>query len=153
MEPVFEQEGYASDTFMNTSNVVKRLIREYEEHHSLIVAFDFDDTVNPSKPEYNCFYVIELLQELSKIDTITLICFTCRCKEEHYVEVREYLDANRIRCDYINENAPNVPFETSRKIFYNVFLEERAGLKSAYEQLVQFLDWYYHDREESTWDI
>lgn len=156
MEPIFEQQGYVTDTFMKTSNVVDRLIREYEEHGSLIIAYDFDDTVKPSKPDYDCSYVEELLKELSKIDEMTLICFTCRSSADDLEDTKSYLRDHGIRCDYINENAPYLDMETSNKIFYNIFLEERAGLKSVYEQLVRFLYWYYHLRKEEeskSWDI
>ncbi|MCM1218317.1 MAG: hypothetical protein NC548_27845 [Lachnospiraceae bacterium] len=148
MEPIFEREGHVTDTFMNTNNLVTRLIHEYQEHNNIIVAYDFDDTVCPSKPTYDCSYVIELLQELSKLDTITLICFTCRNGESDILEIKEFADSHNFRCDCINDNSPTLTMDTSRKIFYNIFLEERGGLKTAYEILVRFLDWYYHERKE-----
>ena len=39
-----------------------------------------------------------------------------------------------ISIDYINESPPYIPF-TGNKVYYNILLDDRAGLRSAYEIL------------------
>lgn len=138
--PEFENVGYVTDTYMHRQHCIQQLINDYHKYGRIIVAYDFDDTVRPDDG-CDCSYVTELLAECSKIDERYMICFTCRT--EPYDEVISYLDSNGIRHDKINDNADDIEFETSRKILYSVFLDNRAGLKSAYEILVGFLKWYY----------
>lgn len=142
--PEFVESKVVSDTFMNKHRAIERLISDYHIFGKIIVAYDFDDTVKPKFGE-NCSYVTELLQECSKIEEIVMICFTCRCEYSAMVEVQNTLDELNIRHDYINENATDISFETSRKILYSIFLDDRAGLSAAYETLVGFLKWYYEE--------
>ena len=135
------------DQFLSNKNAINQLIEDYKKYGKLIIAYDFDDTVKPSLPNYSCNQVIELLQVCSGLSVFNMVCFTCRYKKEDLNEVVEYLDKLHIRHDCINENHPDCQIETSRKIFFNVFLDNRAGLKSAYEILVGFLDWYRGENE------
>lgn len=142
--PDFIETGCVSDTFISKQRAIDRLISEYHRFGRIIVAYDFDDTVVPQSGE-NCSYVVELLQECSKIDTIAMVCFTCRSSNDDLMEVRRNLDRLEIRWDRINDNVEGCPFETSRKILYSIFLDDRAGLGAAYETLVGFLKWYYEE--------
>ena len=41
--------------------------------------------------------------------------------------------------DTINEDAPFIDF-TARKVFYNIFLDDRAGLRQTYDELIRLYD-------------
>lgn len=86
----FENEGYATDTFFNEDNCVKRLLEEWEEHGKLIVAYDFDATVNGTyQTDCDCDQMIELIRACKEMGC-TLIVFTARPDGEHEI-VKSYL--------------------------------------------------------------
>lgn len=122
------------DPYLDDLNCIERLIKTYEEFGSLIIAFDFDNTVyDYYKKGYRYDRVISLLKEAKKIG-FTLILFTC-CDESKYEEMRNHCKEVGIEPDYINETPKNIPFGTPNKVYYNILLDDRAGLSSAYNQL------------------
>ena len=95
------------------------------------MAFDFDDTVYDfHKKGRNYRDVIKLLQELKAIYCY-LICWT---GQEDLQFVKTFLIENNIPFDVINENPPFHKL-TSRKVYANAYLDDRAGLKQVYEEL------------------
>ena len=144
-KPIIEEVGLPLDTYLIKENVIERIWKEYIEHGQLIVAYDYDSTVCPSQDgNESCDQVIELLHQCSKIRDIKMICFTARNPSD-YNDVKKYLSEHDIRWDKVNENIDNVKkiFSDHGKIFYNIFLDDRAGLASAYETLVEFINRYY----------
>ena len=134
----FENEGYATDTFFNEDNCVKRLLEEWEEHGKLIVAYDFDATVNGTyQTDCDCDQMIELIRACKEMGC-TLIVVTARPDGEHEI-VKSYLRDHDIPFDYFNENDPEYPGLESRKIFYNIFFDDRCGLASAYQTMVKVI--------------
>ena len=123
------------DHYLNSENAFNRLVEEYGKYNSLVVAFDFDDTVYDFHKKGNLYHaVIELLRDLKQINC-HLICWTGQQDLEF---VAEYLIENHIPFDGINENPPFYK-SSSRKIYANVFLDDRAGLKQVYGDLKQLL--------------
>lgn len=136
-----------SDTFFSNDRAIERLIHDYKEHQNLIVAYDFDDTVKPSKPNNSCDIVIKLLQICSKLQ-FTMICFTVRSGQSDIGMVKDTCKSLGIACNYINEDCIQFKEEMenpqcAHKIFYNIFLDDRAGLESACKILVGFLEWFF----------
>ncbi len=121
------------DFYLDDYNVIKRLTKTWLEEKKLIIAYDFDDTVYDY---YGCGReftdVITLLQRCEKVGA-HFICFTAR-PEDDYSEIKCYLANAKIPCDYINENIP-IMWKTGRKIYYNILLDDKAGLSSAYHCL------------------
>lgn len=133
------------DFFLNKENTIERLHNEWEEHGSLIIAYDFDDTVYDLYDRgFSCNQVIELLKRCKKCEA-KFIVFTCRGEEEKPAMV-EYLTENDIPFDAINENIEGINF-SGRKIYYNVLLDDRAGLQSAYECLLKTVELIERRRE------
>ena len=125
------------DYYLDDKNVVNRLIAEYRKHNSLIVAYDFDNTVYDYHNEGHKYdELVELLRRLKSMGCY-LIVFTSRSEVELDF-VKTYLKSNNIPHDSVNENAPFAKFD-GRKIYYNILLDDRAGLRSAYECLNEFL--------------
>ena len=129
----FEDRFIAGDDFyLNEENAFLRLTEEYEKH-KLIVAFDFDNTVfdyNERGFEYK--NVIELLRVCKEVGCY-LSVFTSD-GWERIPQIEEYLKKHNIPYDGINENPDVIKFN-GRKIYYNVLLDDRAGLPSAYRVL------------------
>lgn len=62
-----------------------------------------------------------------------LILSTC-CDESKFEFMKSECNKVGISIDYINESPPYIPF-TGNKIYYNIMLDDRAGLSAAYEIL------------------
>jgi hydroxymethylpyrimidine pyrophosphatase-like HAD family hydrolase len=112
--------------------LIEKLIRQFNEHGRLIVAFDFDDTVYPySYPEHVVERTHELLRRC-KLAGHELICFTAN---SDIPKITNYLQTNDIPCDAINVSSVH----SEGKIFYNIFLEDKTGLDQTIEILEEFL--------------
>ena len=119
------------DFYLNPANSSNRLIEEYKKYGTLVVAFDFDDTVYDFHKKGRIYNdVIQLLQELKAMNCY-LICWTGQEDEDF---VRTYLHENKIPFDAFNENPP-FHKSTSKKVYANAYLDDRAGLKQVFDEL------------------
>jgi len=124
------------DFYLKKENTFQRLLREYKTYNSLVVAFDFDNTVYDFHQVGLEFSdVIQLLQKLKSIGCY-LIIFTAN-EDEKFIQ--DYCNERDIPFDAINENPPFYQSE-ARKIYYNVLLDDRAGLKETFEHLNNLLN-------------
>lgn len=123
---------------MDQERALGRLLIEYEKHGQLIVAFDFDDTVfnTHERPGWEYNQVIELLRKVQPYAYI--ICWSASVPER-YESMWQYFRENNIPCQAINEDAPWI-VSHGRKIYANIYLDDRAGLESAYSLLSLFLE-------------
>lgn len=119
------------DFYLKPQNACKRLFYEYEKYGGITVAYDFDDTVYDFHKKARTYEdVIDLLKELKSIGCY-LICWTGQQDLEF---VKNYLKKQKIPFDTINENPPFYT-STSRKIYANAYLDDRAGLNQVYKEL------------------
>lgn len=128
-----------SDTFTSTEACVDRLLVEYERHKSLIVAFDFDDTVFDFHHKGRSHErVLTVLQRCNRAG-FHLVLFTASAPAR-FDSMREHMAEQGIHVSSINENPIPLPFGHNGKIYYNILLDDRAGLGQAVEVLEQVLD-------------
>lgn len=121
------------DHFLDEFEVMDRLVREWKRYGRLVIAYDFDNTVyDYHNAGHSYSMVIELLRKCKEIGAY-FICFTAR-EDEELEFVRHYLNDNNIPVNAINENPDFLPFK-GRKIYYNILLDDRAGLTQAYNTL------------------
>lgn len=126
------------DYFLDDSNIITRLVNEWNKHGELIIAYDYDSTVFDYGDKGRKFNdVISLLQKCKMVGA-KFIVFTC-CGEEKYESIKKYLINNNIPFDKINENIEGLDFG-GRKIYYNILLDDRAGLSSAYNCLLKAIE-------------
>ena len=119
------------DHYLNKENTYQRLKSEYNEHGSLVVAYDFDNTVYDFHNKgWKFDDVVGLLRKLKSINC-HLIVFTANQDMDIVVD---YLVQHNIPYDGINENPPFFKSE-SRKIYYNILLDDRAGLSECFTHL------------------
>lgn len=104
-----------------------RLIGEYEKYHNLIIGFDFDNTVCGLNNEI-VSKVIFLLQECKKLGFI-LCLYTISASDEWLAWKVKYCEYFGISPDYVNDSPV---LRGSRKPFFNILLDDRAGLNEAY---------------------
>lgn len=127
-------DGNMKHHFMDHNNVGTRLLKEWIEHKELIIAVDFDNTVfDYHRQGHDYSEIAEILRRAKKIGAY-IIVFTA-AEEERYDFIKNFMDRWDIPYDNINENKPGLPF-TGRKIYYNILLDDRAGLYSAFQGLL-----------------
>jgi len=112
-----------------------RLKQDYLAHKSLFVAFDYDNTVFDYHDRgINYDEIIEILRTCKSLG-FTLILFTGNEGEKLEV-IKQDLKNREIPFDLINEN----PLMKTRKPYYNILLDDRAGLKESYNNLKRLID-------------
>ena len=129
-----------NDRFLSSDENYKRLKSEYFKYSGkIIVAFDFDNTVYDFHNIGDKFpKMVQLLQDCRELG-MYLIVFSAS-EQKRYVEISSYLNENNIPFDAINDNAPFAPFQNREgKIYYNILLDDRAGLREAYNLLSQLI--------------
>lgn len=108
----------------------QRLRKDYQQHKSIFVAFDYDNTVfDYHNQGISYIKIIELLRVCKSLG-FTLILFTGNEGDQLEIIKKDLINRN-IPFDLINEN----PLMETRKPYYNILLDDRAGLKEAYQNL------------------
>jgi len=124
-----------TDEYLIPDASYQRLLKEYREHGSIVVAFDFDNTVYDFHNKGVSYdQVIQLLRELRRYKCY-LICFTANTNSTF---VEDFLLDKSIPFDAINENPPFFKCD-ARKIYFNALLDDRAGLLQVYTELNQLI--------------
>lgn len=124
---------------MKTNTCVDRLVREWRLHNKIIIAVDFDDTVfdyhgkwesmtkrwHESEHEKDVVDVVKEAQEFGAY----VVMFTAapRGLDDWGVQ-RNHMAALGIRVDSVNANPVELPFGHDGKPYYNILLDDRAGL-------------------------
>ncbi len=116
----------------------KRLIREWIEYGKIIVAVDFDDTINPwgftSDEDKKDFERIAKLLKEVRLTGAWIVIHTA-CDKDRYDDIRKICSEVGIKIDTINQNPIDLPYGNDRKIYANIFLDDRAGLNEALNML------------------
>ena len=108
-----------------------RLVEQYQKMDRLIIAYDFDDTVSPYYSN-GCCRAASTIRMAKEHLNAYLIVYTCN---QDYDKIKKYLDKNKIPYDAINENAPFIHFNKKGKLYYNLLLDDKAGLHQAISDL------------------
>lgn len=122
-----------SDPYTCNKACINRLVDDYSTHGKLVVAFDFDNTISDyHNIGYSFDRVINLLKACE--NNHHLVCFTANKDEEM---VSSYIEKT---IGIVNFTINESPVDTGgRKIYYNILLDDRAGLESAVYQLEKFI--------------
>jgi hypothetical protein len=121
------------DPYFSHEYSVERLLAVYNKHKTIIIALDFDETFyDCHKKEYTFSKVISLIKECNELN-FTIIIFTAS-KVGRYPLMLDYCNQIGIKIDGINVNPSGLPegMGTNGKIYYNLLLDDKAGLYSAY---------------------
>lgn len=125
------------DPYFSTERCVERLYEQYKIHGSLIVAFDFDDTIfDYHKKGFSYPKIVELLRECQALG-FTLIMLTTTESDLQLDMNHDYCNSLGISVAWINEG-PVMP--KARKPFFNVYLDDKAGLEQAYQILKETVE-------------
>lgn len=127
----------------NQRACLDRLKEEYDKYGKLIVAFDFDNTIydfHNNGGDYS--EVIELLKECIKLG-FDLILFTVDEDPDKVSEKVRWLVSNNLwnyKSFHFFVNTSPI-FSRSRKPYYNILFDDRAGLEESYNILKQVVDY------------
>lgn len=139
LDKVLEEYSVPTDQYLVEDRCYQRLKKEYNKYGKLVVAFDFDNTVYDFHDEgWSYDKVIKLLRECHELG-FYLIVFTAN-SGDRYEEMENHMMNNDIPYDSINTDAPFVPFKNN-KVYYNILLDDRAGLPSAYNNLYKLVQY------------
>ena len=123
-----------NNPYFETSEALGRLIREYKKHPKLIIALDFDDTVYDfHKTGNNYDEVLDLVRRCQK-HGFYIMLFTGSDPDRHLSQAAFLLE-NGIVVDSVNQNPIPLPYGNAGKPYFNILLDDRAGLGQAYRTL------------------
>lgn len=121
------------DRYMYYDDCFNRLMLDIKTHGKLIIAFDFDNTIFDFHNSGDTYpMVVKLLQE-AKEKGHTLLLFTAN---ENLKLCIQFCEDNFIKPDYVNDSPVN---PGGRKPYYNILLDDRAGLGMCYSLLKDVL--------------
>lgn len=133
------------DEYLIEDAAYKRLVEDHKRWGSIYVAYDFDSTVSPfHNLDASHEMVKQLIRDLKAVGA-TVVCWTAN---PDHTFVEEYLKKENIPCDGINTDGIYLGY-SSKKPFFSALLDDRAGLKSMYEDLVKFLNHIKNEKDES----
>lgn len=122
------------DPYASTGNCITRLLKEYETHKRLIVAVDFDDTVfDFHKAGHEYLGVLSLLRKCKELG-FYVILFTGSPRAQWTTQCA-HLAMLGVNVDTVNANPIAMPFGNDGKIYFNILLDDRAGLGQAFHVL------------------
>ena len=122
------------DEFLDTEKSYNRLKEEFLTHGKLIIAYDLDSTVYDYHHKNESYELVKDLIRKYK-DYAYFIVFTSS-EPDRYDEIKEILHKENLPFDSINDDAPFIPFK-GRKVYYNILLDDRAGLHQTYNELLR----------------
>lgn len=133
------------NSYLNDRKAIDRLKKEYLEHKTLIIGFDFDCTIyDYHKEGLELQPVIDLLKRCNNLN-FTMCMFSITLKHSMTLEKKiSIVHELGIKADYINESpilSDSKQQECfNKKPFFSILLDDRAGLSAAYNILKTTLD-------------
>lgn len=124
--------------------LLNKLVTAHEQHGSLIVGVDFDDTIFPfSKNEETvkrCRSVVNLLLSLkTQLGDNLILCLYSVADEQSLVYKEHIMDLYGLKPAYINEGPLDFKWG-SKKPFFNILLDDKTGLNDSIKTLRNFLN-------------
>jgi thiol-disulfide isomerase/thioredoxin len=109
---------------------LERLENEWRQHGKIIIACDYDDTISHWKlKDYDPSRTIEILK-IAKQTGAYIVIFTA-CNPLRYEEIKSYCASIGLEIDSINETPIDLPYGKDKKIYANIFIDDRAGLNES----------------------
>lgn len=126
------------NNFTNQDKVLERLKREYLKHGSIIVAYDFDNTIYDFHDQgLNMQGTIDTLRKAYALG-MDMFCFTAN--SDHKLISLNISKLLKIPVDNQKINCSTLDYMfLGRKPYYSILLDDRAGLDSSLRTLNQFL--------------
>lgn len=124
------------DKYLDYINSLSRLKTEYNYYGNLFIAVDFDHTLYDFDENGDTYY--KVIEEVKRAQSLGLCIILYTCREDEKLEFAvNHCKEIGINPTYINEN----PILNTRKVYYSLFLDDRAGLGESYKLLCDILDY------------
>ncbi len=108
---------------------VDRLVHEFTTHGKILLALDWDSTLNYWNTVENAHHIEEVRNLVRRVQEYSHNIIFTACNPDRFEEIREKCKEIGIRIDSINENAiKDLPYGNHGKVLYNSLLDDRAGL-------------------------
>lgn len=137
---------------------IDRLIVEWDKHGKIVVAVDYDDTISPwgfnSEEDLNQMnFIINLLKKVK--ETGAYITIWSACDKDRFPEITEYCKSKGLEVDSINQNPIDLPYGKDRKIYANIYLDDRGGLNESLNilQEAMYQQRSYLQQQKSATDV
>jgi len=119
---------------------VQKLLDQFNKYEQrIIIGLDFDDTIFPladtALNQERCEKVVELIKE---VQGIAHICLWTVADDAGLMYKKYIAESMGIRVDYVNDSP--VKFGNSRKPYFNILLDDGAGLNESIDILTEFKD-------------
>jgi hypothetical protein len=106
---------------------VERLESEWETHGKIIIGVDYDDTISPWKMNGFDFERVIKTLKIAKETGAYIVIFTA-CSSDRDNEILAYCASKGLEIDRINENPIDLQYGNTKKIYANIFIDDRAGI-------------------------
>lgn len=131
-----------NDPYLHIYPCVERLVSEWRRHRRIIIAVDYDDTVyDYHKKGHTYEAVIGLLRDCT-VNAGAYLCVFTSSSPDKYPSIRAHMAELGLPVSSINENPFPMPFGNHGKMYYNILLDDRAGLGQAFDTLALALRIY-----------
>ena len=135
------------DEFLIPHANFKRLYEEYKKYGSLSIGLDFDNTIyDYHKKGYKYERVVHLCKDAVELGMEVHIF---SANPDHDL-IQKHCDSIDLKISGINTDGVALGW-TSRKPFYSILLDDRAGLVSAVEDLGMLVDVLFQERHDEMW--
>lgn len=114
----------------------KRLIHEWRTYGKIIISVDYDSTLCywPTIDNQEDIDKTIALLQVAKETGAYITVFTASDSDK-FQEIQEHCEKIKLPIDSINVNAIPLPYGNHGKIYYNINLCDRSGLKEALQTL------------------
>lgn len=110
----------------------ERLAKEWRQHGKIIIAVDYDSTISYWPTIDNNADIdrtIKILQVAYNTGA-HIVVFTA-CKEDRHESIQDHCEKLQIPISGINAPPVSLPYGNDKKLYANIFLDDRAGLREA----------------------
>ena len=122
--------------------LLNQLISVYEKHGKIIIGLDFDDTIFPfNKSVANINRCNDVVETVKAIKEAAIICLWSVADAQTLVYKAHIMELYGIKPDYVNES-PVVKWGPCNKPYFNIQLDDKAGLNETLETLTNFIHYY-----------
>ena len=122
------------NSYLDDRKAINRLKKEYLQHKKLIIGFDFDNTIYDYHEEnLELTPIINLLKRCSKLKFIMCL-YTI---DNNLYFKRTHTRMLGINIDYVNTSPVILG---NGKPYFNILLDDRAGLSASYNILLTTLN-------------
>lgn len=127
------------------------ILNEFEEAMTIDEIKSQDMILQPLTSQKMARLIGNLIEMLRKWQPYAKLVVFSASQEERYPYIADYLNQNNIPFDAINEDVLIEKRKPTRKLYYNILLDDRAGLGSAYAALDMLYNRLEAKGELKTW--